>query len=160
MEVAQLLIHEGAAINMRDVYGKTPLHKAVQKKLLPIVKLLIQTGAYVHLLDNNGHAPLHLAAESGDAEVVQYLLDNDAPVNVQVSVSTQGSRLGKIFLEILQKFFSGYSKLLLLKVPRNSRLGISWSREPEAPLNSPAAPSSFCREPKKNVQGSIHNIFR
>ena len=33
------------------------------------------------------------------------------------------------------------------------------SREPRAPLNSPAAPSNFCREPK-NVLVSIHNIWK
>ena len=32
-------------------------------------------------------------------------------------------------------------------------------REPKAPLNSPAATSYFCREPK-DVLVSIHNTFR
>ena len=37
-----------------------------------------------------------------------------------------------------------------------SRAWIRGCREPRAPLNSPAAPSNFCREPK-NVMVSIHN---
>ena len=40
-----------------------------------------------------------------------------------------------------------------------SGLKISWNREPRAPLNSRAAHSDFCREPK-DVLVSIHNMFK
>ena len=35
---------------------------------------------------------------------------------------------------------------------------ISWSQEPKALLNSPAAPSNFCRGPK-DILFDIHNTF-
>ena len=49
-------------------------------------------------------------------------------------------------------------KLYSLIIHVCTGLEISWSWEPMASLNSPAAPSNFCREPK-DVPVSIHNTF-
>ena len=38
-------------------------------------------------------------------------------------------------------------------------LEIRGCKEPRAPLNSPVAPSNFCREPKDELV-SLHNTFR
>ena len=46
-----------------------------------------------------------------------------------------------------------------MKVVSSAGLEMRGCREPRAPLNSPAAPSNFCREPK-DVLVSIHNTFQ
>ena len=52
---------------------------------------------------------------------------------------------------------NGVKDLLVLHT--ETGLEIRGCREPRAPLNSPAAPSNFCWEPK-NVLVSIHKISR
>ncbi len=81
LEIARLLIQQGANVNGRDVWGSTPLHLAVGYP--DIVDLLIASGANVNLRDGFGNTPLHLAVRQPfDAlTVVQKLLKAGAAVN-------------------------------------------------------------------------------
>lgn len=57
-EIAQTLLDAGAAVDITDDDGETPLIIAARNNHLPIVRLLIKAGANVHLQDNGGETAL------------------------------------------------------------------------------------------------------
>jgi ankyrin repeat protein len=79
MEVARILVANGADVNrISDQYG-TPLHQAVREHRVEIVGWLLTRKADVNAsLATTGLTPLHLAAALGHAETVQLLLDAGA----------------------------------------------------------------------------------
>ena len=85
VEVAELLIENGANVDVRDMTGKTILLKALsqpQHNLVSIVKFLLKYGADVNAKDNALGSSLHLLAEyGGDLEVAQMLVNHEADVN-------------------------------------------------------------------------------
>lgn len=80
--VEALLIH-GAAVDVADVTGRTPLSYAAQYGIrkTDFSRLLLDHGANVNRADDSGRTPLSYAAESHDPEArncVQLLLDRGA----------------------------------------------------------------------------------
>lgn len=59
----------GAAIDVADASGRTPLHYAAGGGHVESVGKLIIAGAGVGLQDAQGYTPAHLAAMHGHAEV-------------------------------------------------------------------------------------------
>ncbi len=82
-----LLIREGANVNAKDEYGRTPLMLAAQNHSVAIVELLIDKGAEVDARDNDDRTPLlHAAKTASDAnapEVVKLLIDKGADVHAR-----------------------------------------------------------------------------
>ena len=59
-DIINLLIKNGADINMSNKYGSTPLHNVCSHKYdYDIINLLIKNGAGVNVVDKNGSTPLH-----------------------------------------------------------------------------------------------------
>jgi len=78
-------IDKGVDVNTKDKYGQTPLHIAVGRENIEIVKFLVSEGkANVNVKEVDGKTPLHLAATYNDnIEVVKFLIDNGADVNAK-----------------------------------------------------------------------------
>ena len=74
-------VTNGANLNIKDSFGFTPLHIAVQLKNLEIVKYLVDQKANVNSKDNSGNTSLHTAIRSGSLEIVKYLVDQKANIN-------------------------------------------------------------------------------
>jgi ankyrin repeat/SOCS box protein 8 len=74
----EMLLENGADINIGDGNDDTPLHWATFKNNVPCVKLLLQRGAKVDPLDYNHDTPLAWAARKGHVEIIQILLDYNA----------------------------------------------------------------------------------
>ncbi|KAF8217396.1 ankyrin repeat-containing domain protein [Mycena galopus ATCC 62051] len=90
------LISCGANVNATDIYGWTPLHRAILRNDGPIVDLLLAADADIHATTHewSGYRrptpietgcewtgqPLHLASMAGDVRVVTELLDRGADV--------------------------------------------------------------------------------
>ncbi|WXH30394.1 hypothetical protein WA016_04364 [Myxococcus stipitatus] len=70
--LAREVLDAGAAIDGRDVHGKTPLHSAVGFGLPANVKLLLERGAEVNAVDNLGLTPLGLALRTRVLPWVQH----------------------------------------------------------------------------------------
>ncbi|KAB8067207.1 ankyrin repeat-containing domain protein [Aspergillus leporis] len=106
-EMVELLLQNGGDITAADIFGKTPLHQAIEKGHASIVKMLLSRyvcqpllciaartgnaeiakslldhGLDVNITDAEGRTPLHLAAAKGHDRVVQLLLNQES-INVQ-----------------------------------------------------------------------------
>ncbi|XP_046383816.1 ankyrin-3-like [Ischnura elegans] len=81
---ADYLIKHGADVNNESVSDciddNSPIHLAVQKGSMEMVKLLLSKGAEINAL-GKGKTPLHIATHNGYPPMVKLLLDHSADVN-------------------------------------------------------------------------------
>ena len=74
VKTVKLILKHGGRINEYDGDGYAPLHRAVQRKKLQIVKCLVEHGANITLVEEEeGKTALELAMENHQAEIVKYL---------------------------------------------------------------------------------------
>jgi ankyrin repeat protein len=76
-DLARWLVGQGADLEARDTYNRTPLHNLTSGRFSEVVTLL-DLGADIHATDNEAETPLHKAAKSGNAEAVRVLVDRGA----------------------------------------------------------------------------------
>jgi len=83
LQIAKLLIDNGANLDVTTPDGWTPLMNAAQKGHEEIAELLIDKGANVDPLHPEGLGPLMVATYWGRMNLVTKLLDNGANINVR-----------------------------------------------------------------------------
>ena len=71
-QTASLLDH-GAAVDVRDELGRTPLMRAVMQSRLEVVRLLLDRGADPNVADNTGDTPLQQAKQQNSGEIAALL---------------------------------------------------------------------------------------
>ena len=81
LEVARILLENGAASEIPANNMFTALHIASKKNHLELAQLLLDKGANVDAASVNGTTPLHLACESRHAGMANLLLQNGATIN-------------------------------------------------------------------------------
>ena len=72
-EASILLICNGADVNSRNQFNRTPLHYAAEENLPNVVQYLVDFGADVNAFDKKGNTPLIDAAYSGKIEIERIL---------------------------------------------------------------------------------------
>lgn len=72
---------QGADINFKDCYGRTPIFEIVRRD--GDVKLLIELGADIEAADEDGDTPLHVAAARGKKKAARTLLKAGAKVDAE-----------------------------------------------------------------------------
>jgi ankyrin repeat protein len=77
----QLLLEQGASVNLSGADGTTALHWAVEMDNLEMTRLLLKAGADAKRTNRYGMTPLHLAASNGNAVMMRDLLDAGANAN-------------------------------------------------------------------------------
>lgn len=77
----ELLLKNGAKVDVQDMWGKTPLAYLVKKASVKTIKLLLDSKADVNLEDDEGETPLFPAVCREDMEIVRLLVDQGADVN-------------------------------------------------------------------------------
>lgn len=70
------LIADGANINERDSYGRTPAHIAAYKSHEHIIKILADAGADMNALENDAYDIVTIAAVANDVEMLSSALSN------------------------------------------------------------------------------------
>lgn len=81
IEQVRLLLHAGAAIDIRDHTGNTALHSGVIAESIEIVLLMLRFRPDVDAKNHQGRAPLHLAISQPG--IINALADNGADVSIQ-----------------------------------------------------------------------------
>ena len=89
LDVASLLLKNGADPNSHDIVGRVPLHRASQggqqvmvESSLEIARLLVNSGANVNVPDDEDETPLHAAARSGFSDIAELLVESGASLHV------------------------------------------------------------------------------
>ena len=78
--VVQRLLQNGAEVESKNKWGRTPLSIAMSHGQKAVVELLLQEGAEVESKDKWGQTPLSIAAGNGHEAVVELLLQKGAEV--------------------------------------------------------------------------------
>jgi hypothetical protein len=98
LPVVQLLLEEGAEIDLPGPNCESALLKAVRRGYEELVELLLERGADVHVENNLGHSPLTLALMEGHLPIVRMLLSgrikciNDVSCRLQTALGCAVSR--------------------------------------------------------------------
>jgi hypothetical protein len=74
IEIARLLLQNGADVNAKDNDGYTPLHWAAFQGHIDILHLLVENGADLEAQENDGWRTLHFAADRGHLPFIQELI--------------------------------------------------------------------------------------
>lgn len=83
--VLQRLIDEGAEVNVRDKYERTPLYYAARKNAVEHIKVLARNGADMNVVNKRGSSVLIdlIDDSSVDDETLKTLIDAGTDVNLQ-----------------------------------------------------------------------------
>ena len=80
-EVIQTLLDAGAKAEVKDIFGRTPLHMTAARNEDPaVVQVLLDAGADIEARDDQDWTPLRYAAGNESPEVIQTLLDAGADI--------------------------------------------------------------------------------
>jgi ankyrin repeat protein len=74
LELIEQLAVEGADFNSSDYRGRAPIHIAVIKKHLSVVKFLLKQDVNINLIDNAGKTALYYACTMRDTQMVNLLV--------------------------------------------------------------------------------------
>jgi ankyrin repeat protein len=89
LEIVQVLLNQGANVNLETEGGETALHIVSRGKYGPeergvgIARLLLERGVDVHVQNKNLNTALHIAASNWKLEITRLLLSHGANVNVE-----------------------------------------------------------------------------
>lgn len=113
LELMDWLITQGADINARDEYDRTPLHYHAQVNNVERVALLLERGADIEAQDKYKNTPLHFAEYN--AEVAQLLIEKGADINAKDNMGHNVmerllSRLRNAYIEKAAKTAEVYLK--------------------------------------------------
>lgn len=85
--IINVLLSNGARLNLTDEQGRTALHYAVEGGHVETLKLLLSWGADSLVLDSDGLSGLHLATSTGDERMVRLLMAYGADPNLRAQRS-------------------------------------------------------------------------
>jgi hypothetical protein len=82
VEIARLLLDNGAKVNARDGSKQTPLMRVDDDATVELIGLLVSYRVKVNLVDEEGNTALILAARSVNSDVLKALMDAGADINL------------------------------------------------------------------------------
>lgn len=82
-QVVEVLLREGAAVNVDRLIAYQPLHVAAWPGRTAVAELLLDAGAEIDVpAYTSGDTPIHLAVEKGKTEMVRFLLSRGADATI------------------------------------------------------------------------------
>ena len=101
--------------NVKDVFGRTPLHLAVMAGRRDVVELLLSHGADPNARDAAGQTPLHWAVGEGHVDIVELLLERSADPNAKDyagNTPLHTAAMTKYFSDVAEVMFEVAPKIL------------------------------------------------
>ena len=83
LNIAKLLLNNGAGVNALDDRGGSPLYKASQSWQFDVALLLLKSGADVNTRNKYNKTPLHEASAIGNINISRLLLNAGADINAR-----------------------------------------------------------------------------
>ncbi len=83
IELAKVVIDNGANIDDKDRNGHTALHYCIYYKNYELMVFLINNGANVNIQDNNGNTPLIISLNRCYENFTDFLINNGADKNIK-----------------------------------------------------------------------------
>jgi ankyrin repeat protein len=83
IEILSFLIEKKADINVKNVFGRTPLLKAALVGRFDVAKFLVEKGADINAKDKDRNTALILSALSGNADLVRFFMEKGQNPNQQ-----------------------------------------------------------------------------
>ena len=96
-EIAQLLISKGADVDLRSVFGESPLFEYINMGNQEMAELLLSKGADINSKNNRGETPLHRAAGEGNKKMVDFLISQGAEINTTTDYSFTPLHFAAVF---------------------------------------------------------------
>jgi hypothetical protein len=84
-DVAAITRATRSDVNVRDVYGRTPLHVATFARQREAIRALVEAGANLHLLEHDRYDAVTIAAVADDEETLKLLLSLGASAKLTTS---------------------------------------------------------------------------
>ncbi len=158
LEEVKALLEKGADKNIKDMYGRTPLHHAIWKGHAPVVEYLVEKGADVEAEDFEKERPLHWAAVFGRISSIRCLLAHGAnleaedkngfrPLHKAVRETREAAAVIEIFL---QNGADRRAKTKSGETPYDLARKACWA--PAADL--------LVEDPKEKLNASLHKAVR
>lgn len=105
--IAYYASNKGVSVDSRDNNGHTPIHWAVYRNSMDVMRLLHRLGADINVPDTYGRTPLHWAANGRNQRIVRTLLSWGAKANLKddggytpdVIAQTKGHKNSAILLK-------------------------------------------------------------
>ncbi|XP_043466896.1 ankyrin-3-like isoform X2 [Leptopilina heterotoma] len=82
LQIVDLLIKNGAEINVVDFKGRTPFYVALQQNKVDVAEFLLENGARIDIPRTDGETTLHVAIKTQNIQIVERLLKQGTMVNV------------------------------------------------------------------------------
>jgi ankyrin repeat protein len=103
LEIANILINNGANVNVNDNCRITPLHLSTSEEM---TTLLLNNNANVNEIDTRGKSPLLICCENSKKHLIKLLLDHGADMNCKDKDRNSPLYLSikRIFLDIFNIF--------------------------------------------------------
>ena len=83
LEVGEFLLDRGADINARGETGATPLSGALWLSRVEFAQMLVKRGASINTHGTDGYTPLHFAVQDESIQAVRLLLEHGADVDAR-----------------------------------------------------------------------------
>ncbi|XP_043466890.1 ankyrin repeat domain-containing protein 27-like [Leptopilina heterotoma] len=87
LQIVDLLIKNGAKLNVEDVKGRTPFYIALQQNKVEVAEFLLENGARIDIPRDDGRTTLHVAIKTQNIQIVDRLLKQGDIVNVLDAMS-------------------------------------------------------------------------
>jgi hypothetical protein len=128
-DLLEMLLDNGANINVKSITGMTPLHlAALDNENKGIFEMLLDKGADVNVKTTTGLTPLHLTARNRNEKFSKMLLDKGANINVQSSDGSTPFMLVVEYAADNDLSFDYYEKILNFLIDNNANINIKNKR--------------------------------
>ncbi|XP_043466924.1 ankyrin-1-like [Leptopilina heterotoma] len=87
LQIVDLLIKNGAKLNVEDVKGRTPFYIALLQNNVEVAEFLLENGARINIPRKGGRTTLHVAIKTQNIQIVDRLLKQGDIVNVLDAMS-------------------------------------------------------------------------